>query len=500
MSYERITRAVALSGAALMLTATACQSGEEPSSARPSETPTPGAGWEFTTHPNLTPPLVDVSQTRAPATEAPARPADEDLFMVAPKGEESPMTALMIADSEGDPVWVHPVEGNSYNFRTQEYNGEQVLTWWRGDNSTQGHGKGEFVIMNNSYEVITTVTTTGTARADFHEITITDDGTALLASYPTVGGQDLTEFDGPKDGYVLDGVIQEVDIATGEVLFEWSALDHVDLSETENSMEDRDEQDGSEEKPFDFFHINSVTEDGDSLLVSARNTHAIYRIDRETGELDWTLGGNASDFKMTGDSYFAWQHDAQRQEDGTITLFDNQSSPPIGDQSRGLRLDVDTENMTASVVTEYLPPDGRLAASQGNLQVRDNGNVVIGWGAEPFYSEYTAEGELLYDAKLSGGDNYRAYRLPWEGDPTRPPRLEVEDRMAYVSWNGATEVASWRFLGGPDAEDATEVATVPREGFETTMPVPDQPYVAAEALDADGNVLDTVSVQTDSDS
>lgn len=481
---HRVSRTLALGAAAAVLSMTACQDDEQASD-RATEEPEVGAAVEFTSRPGLTPPQIDVTATGTPD------PADEDFTLIAPKGEESPMTCLLIADAEGEPVWIHPLEGNSYDFRVQQYQGEPVLTWWRGDNSTQGHGAGEFVIMNDSYEEITTVTTKGTAKADFHEMTITDAGTALLVSYPTVGGQDLTAFDGPKDGYVLDGVIQEVDIETGDVLWEWSALDHVDISETENSMEDQEEQDGSKKKPFDYFHINSVTEDGDALLVSARNTHAVYRIDRATGEVLWTLGGSASDFEMTGNSYFAWQHDAQRQPDGTITLFDNESSPPIGEESRGLRLDVDTEAGTASVVTEYLPPDGRLAASQGNLQVRDNGNVVVGWGAEPFYSEFTADGELITDAELSGGDNYRAYRFPWTGQPTEPPTVVVDDGVAYASWNGATEVASWRFVAGADEAGATEVATVARESFETSSEVPDEPYIAVQALDESGQVLAT---------
>ncbi len=470
----------AVGAAAVALVLTACQSDEE-SAAEEADV---GAAWEFSTQADFTPPLIDVDEA------TPADAEDDDLMLLAPKGGESPMTGLLIADAEGEPVWIHPLDGNSYGLRVQQYQGEPVLTWWRGENGDHGYGTGEFVIMDQSYEEIATVSTKDTDPADFHEMTLTDDGTALLVSYPTTE-YDLTEFDGPEDGHIADGVIQEVDIETGDVLFEWSALDHVDPTETEKSVEDDDDIDGSEEHPFDYFHINSVTEDGDGLLVSARNTHAIYRIDRETGELDWTLGGSASDFEMTGNSYFAWQHDAQRQSDGTITLFDNQAAPGIGDESRGLRLELDEQAMTASVVTEYLPPDGRLSASQGNLHVRDNGNVVVGWGSEPFYSEYAPSGELLTDAELSGGDNYRAYRLPWKGEPNEPPTMLVEDGTAHVSWNGATEVESWRFLAGPDADNATEVATVERDGFETSTEVPDEAYVAVEALDANGNVLAT---------
>ena len=142
---------------------------------------------------------------------------------------------------------------------------------------------------------------------------------------------DLREIGGPEDGWVLDGIVQEVDMATGELIFEWSALDHVPVTEAiPDFAESRENNDmlGTEEDPFDYFHINSLSVDDDgSLLISARSTHAIYNVDADTGEVNWTLGGQASDFELSEDAYFAWQHDAQRDEDGTIRLLDNAATP-----------------------------------------------------------------------------------------------------------------------------------------------------------------------------
>jgi outer membrane protein assembly factor BamB len=329
--------------------------------------------------------------------------------------------------------------------------------------------------------------------ADHHGMTLTDDGTALLITYRKVA-RDLTELGGPADGFAVNCVVQEVDVATGKVVFRWSGMEHVPITDTKIRIGEYTQVDGSYDFPLDYLHVNSVTEDDDgSLLISARNTHAVYRVDRTTGEVDWTLGGRSSDFRMVGNSEFAWQHDAQRQPDGTITLFDNEAGPAVGEESRGLRLDVDPRAGTARVVTEYLPPDGRLSSSQGNLYVRDNGNVFIGWGGLPFYSEFAADGDLLLDAELLGGASYRAFRMPWVGEPRQPPALVVDDGTAFVSWNGATEVASWRFLAGRDAAHAVEVATTPRTGFETSAPVPDRPYIAVEALDTGGRVLATAT-------
>ncbi|MGB0100036.1 MAG: arylsulfotransferase family protein, partial [Nocardioides sp.] len=348
-----------------------------------------------------------------------------------------------------------------------------------------------------------TVTTPGT-HADFHDATLTEDGTALLISYP-VTRQDLTDVGGPEDGWVRGSTVHEVDVASGKVLLTWDMLDHVPLTDTEAELdpeEDEDEDEegddaggaesGTKEAPFDPFHINSVTEDDDGdLLVSARNTHAVYKIDRRDGEVEWILGGTNSDFELDDGVAFAWQHDAERQDDGTITLFDNEAAPEIGEESRGLRLRVDTDTMTASVVTEYLPPDGRLSESQGNLEVLEDGSVFVGWGSNPFYSHYSADGELLMDAELAGGISYRAYLMDWVGRPTEPPKMLLADEKAYVSWNGATEVDAWRFVAGDDEESAVEVATVPADGFEVSAEMPDEAYVAVQALDTSGKVLGT---------
>jgi hypothetical protein len=458
------------------------------STAASSSEPAPVPGRVFVSRPDLSAPLIRVVGGR-PDRQGSRTPLGDPVFL-APK-DGGPITGPLIVDSGGEPVWIHPLaDTRAYDLRVQRYDGQPVLTWWRGENLGVGYGFGDYMIMDRSYRVIAKVTTRGSS-ADHHGMTMTDDGTALLITYRKVA-HDLTAVGGPSDGFAVNCVVQEVDVATGKVVFSWSGMEHVPITDTKIRIGQYTQVDGSYDFPLDYLHVNSVTEDDDgSLLISARNTHAVYRVDRTTGEVDWILGGTSSDFRMVGNSEFAWQHDAQRQPDGTITLFDNEAGPAVGEESRGLRLDVDPKAGTARVVTEYLPPDGRLSSSQGNLYVRDNGNVFIGWGGLPFYSEFAADGDLLLDAELLGGASYRAFRMPWVGVPHEPPALVVDDGTAYVSWNGATEVASWRFLAGPDPAHAVEVTTTPRTGFETSAPVPDKPYIAVEALDASGDVLAT---------
>ncbi|MGO2861758.1 MAG: arylsulfotransferase family protein [Brevibacterium sp.] len=454
--------------------------------------------WDFHTRPELDPPKVDIDSTTMPSD-------DEELeTFIAPKGQtdadDTSWVGGLILDSAGDPLWIRGNSGQMWDLRVQEYQDEPVLTWWEGLAETP-HTAGEVVVLDDSYQEIARVGMGGQLpkdTSDLHETTITDDDTMLLLSYIKTQ-TDLSSVGGATDGWVWEGVVQEVDIETGKPLFEWSSLGDVPVDQSEAPLKDGE---GTEEEPFDYIHLNSVSEDdgGKSLLVSARNTHAVYQLDRESADLNWVLGGKATDFEMGEGAAFAWQHDAQRQGDGTLTLFDNHAAPRLGD-TRGLRLDVDEKSRRAEVVTEYPAPDDRSSGSQGNLQELDNGNVVVGWGSQPYVSEFTKDGQLLSDLTFTGGSNYRAYRFDWHGRPTAPPTATKSEPEAgvtriHMSWNGATDVAAWRILSGDDEENLNETAVVDRQGFETAADVePEGSRIIVEALDDDGETLGSTRVR-----
>ncbi len=487
MSY----RALFASVAAATLLLSGCTAEEE-------EIPQPDR-WDFHSRPDLNPPQIDIDVTSPPPKE------EKDLTtFIAPKGQtaadEESWVGGLILDSAGEPVWARQGSGQMWDLRVQEYQDEPVLTWWEGLAQTP-ETAGEVVMLDDSYNEIARVGMGGDLAhktSDLHETTITDDDTMLLLSYIKTQ-TDRSSVGGAKDGWVWEGVVQEVDIATGEPVVEWRTLDDVPVDQTESKLKDGE---GTEEEPFDYIHLNSVSvdDDGKSLLVSARNTHAIYQLDRKDADLQWVLGGSASDFEMGEGAAFAWQHDAQRRDDGKITLFDNHAAPRLGD-SRGLRLDVDEEAKRATVDTEYPAPDDRSSGSQGNFQELDNGNVFIGWGSEPYFSEFTNDGKLLYDATFTGGSNYRAYRFDWQATPSAPPTATKSEpgegiTRVHMSWNGATEVAAWRILSGDSEEQLTETAVVDREGFETAADVtPTGSRIVVEALDENKEAIGSTTVE-----
>ncbi|HWB23716.1 MAG TPA: arylsulfotransferase family protein [Gaiellaceae bacterium] len=442
----------------------------------------------FRSRPDLTPPVVTV------LTDKPG--VAPGFVFIAPKMNAT-AKGPEIVDNAGQPIWFDPVPEQATDFRVQTYRGKPVLTYWEGPPTAPvlGSGIGHDVIVDTSYRQIARVDAGyGPDTADLHEFQLTPQGTALMTVYRIVPA-DLSAVGGPKNGKVVDGLIQEVDVATGHVVFTWHSVGHVPLTDSYSSPTPAK---GSSPAPaFDYFHINSIEQEPDgNLLVSARNTHAVYEIDHKTGAILWELGGKESSFKLGPGTSFAWQHDARLQPDGTITLFDDEAAPAEAKASRAIRIRLDTTAHTATLVQADSIP-GVLAVSQGNSQSLPDGNTFVGWGAVPRMTEFDEAGNVLFDATFSAGDDsYRAYRFVWHATPLTRPAIAVakgggSTATVYASWNGATEVARWQVVAGLTAEGVKDVGEAQsRTGFETTLKArTDLPYIAVEALDSSGRVL-----------
>ena len=322
----------------------------------------------------------------------------------------------MILDPAGRLVWFNPLRAPlvATNLRVQQLDGAPVLTWWQGTITVHGFGLGVDVVVGGNYRTITEVKAGNGYQADLHEFQITPQGTALVTSYNAIYC-DLTAIGGGPDSAVTDSLMQEIDIKTGLVMFEWTSLDHVALSDSYSVPTT-----GSPRWPFDFFHLNSINLDPDgTLLVSSRNTWAADDIDPRTGQVLWTLGGKQSSFTEGRGAATAFQHDARPIGPDSFTMFDNGASPQAHAQSRGVVLDVDPQTHSVSVHTQYLHPGHPLLAdSQGNMQALANGDWFVGWGQQPDLSEFSASGRLLFDASLPFGyESYRALRFRWIGTP-----------------------------------------------------------------------------------
>ncbi|HET8587645.1 MAG TPA: arylsulfotransferase family protein, partial [Candidatus Limnocylindria bacterium] len=370
------------------------------------------------------------------------------------------------------------------NLQRLEHRGAPVLAWWQG-RIENGRGYGSYVLADEAYREIRRINAGDGLQADLHELVLTDAGTALLIAYrkqPTAAGASAK-----LPPQIYDSLVQEIDLDSGRVLFEWSAAQRIGLDESYEPLPDNGDA-------WDYCHVNSIDVDADgSLIVSARNTSAVYKVDRSSGEVIWRLGGRRSDFTLGSGAGFALQHDARRHADGSLSIFDDSQAPGL---SRGIRLRLDESSMRASLLGEYVNPRRFTTPAQGNMQLLDDGHALIGWGSEPYLSEFGTDASLLLDIGFPSGDaSYRVFRSTWTGRPTEPPALVVEADAgatnAYVSWNGATEVRCWELLGGASASSLGPLARAARTGFETRVALRGVPpaFVVARALDGSGGEL-----------
>jgi hypothetical protein len=452
-----------------------------------------GEAQRFHSLPNVVAPVLDVT-VHSPLT------APGDIF-TAPDAGLGP-SGPTIFDEAGNLVWFDelPPGVESTNLQVQQYDGQPVLTWWQGYIPPQGFGEGEEMIYNSSYRQVGRVHAGNGFKADLHDFHLTTDDTALLTVFDPIRCN-LSAEGGPSGGAVTDGIFQEVDLRTGLVRREWDSLDHVPLGDSYSSATDT-----SPGSPFDYFHINSIDQQagrssiGGTTLISARNTWTLYELNTLTGQVLTRIGGRSSTVKLASGAATAFQHDATVQPNGTITVFDNGAVPVVHPQSRALVLSIDPQTRTDTVLAQYEHPSALSSYSQGDVQALSNGDMFVGWGAEPFFSEFSSSGQLLFDAHLHGAyQTYRAYRFPWTGTPGSPPAIAVSTSAGgkgpltvYASWNGDTLTTTWRVLAGPSAKQLTPVGGGPRAGFETAITTPGpEPYVAVQALNAAGAVIGT---------
>jgi len=397
----------------------------------------------------------------------------------------------MIVDGSGQLVWFAPAARGTVaeDLQVEEYEHRPALVWWQG-RIVDGVGFGTNQIYNSSYQPVAQIAAGNGYQADLHAVQLTPSGSAYITAYTLVSA-DLSSVGGSREGILQDSIVQQVDVKTGLVMFEWHAYGHVALEDSYYPLP-------TGHWPWDFFHLNAISLDphDGNFVISARNTWAAYEISHHTGSVRWSLGGRHSSFHMGAGTGTAWQHDVRWQPDGTLTFFDNGAVPKVHSQSRVLRERIDFTHDTVTLVGRSVHTPSISSGSQGNDEVMPNGDSFVGWGEEPYFTEFSASGKILFDAHLTAPtQSYRAFRFPWSATPATPPSISVKPGASgaltvYASWNGATQVSSWTVLAGASAGELQPATSAPRTGFETAIPLQSSAsWFAVQALDTNGQPL-----------
>ncbi|MCB0828838.1 MAG: arylsulfotransferase family protein [Solirubrobacterales bacterium] len=441
--------------------------------------------------PDLRPPALKV------LTSDPAAAPGRVLF--APK-----QTGLVICDRLGRITWFRPTgfggRGQEVqDFKVQRYRGSPVLTYWRGDAGRNGPFQvGSYNILDRRYRDVARFGTGNGYRPDAHEFTITSKNTALAIAYRSVRW-DLRKHGGGRQGKVFDNVVQEIDIKTGAVLFEWHSLGNVGL----DASVSRRPKNGD---TWDYFHANSVAEDGDSLLVSARKVSTIYRIARKSGRIKWRLRGDgrkprANDFRVGPEARFGFQHDAERLPNGDISLFDNGSARSLSTVVRNQSSALVLRPRSSGEMSEVIPvgrfehPQPIIAGSQGSTEVLPGGNVFVGWGSRSRITEFAPDGGVVFDAVFSAPVNsYRATKADWTGRPVSRPAMASKrgkrGATVWASWNGRDDIVYWRVLTGPGRKRLDPLTASFWTGLETAIPAERLgAWVRVQAFSGEGTLL-----------
>jgi EmrB/QacA subfamily drug resistance transporter len=483
--------------------------------------------YSFVSAPNLHPPVVKHTPGRPTAgTPAPGYILTANFYNLSypPIIGQS---GLLILDNELQPVWFQPVPEKvvASNLATQSYQGKPVLSWWQGLVTNTGQTEsGEDVVVDQHYRPIARLKGAGGWVLTLHEFLIDGEDAWVTANKNLA--LDLSRYGGAYNGALIDSAVQEYNLRTGKLLRSWDALDHIPLGDSYSTLP-------TNGFPWDAYHVNSVQLLGaGKLLVSMRNTWAAYLVDIATGRIEWTLGGKRSDYRFGPGADFQWQHDVtlapgsansatgvaaggpagsagdaaapelllSMYDDHCCQITSGGKNVPATGPSRALVLRLDRQRHTATLAAQYVRERGFAADYMGDAQPLPGGNVFVGWGSEPYFSEYSRSGKLLLDAELPWPDvTYRATLASWVGLPLTAPagagRRANGRTTVYASWNGATRLAAWRVLAGSATGRLTAVTSAAKSGFETAIALPGSAQASGDtrfqlqALDSAGHAI-----------
>lgn len=483
-----------------------------------------GANLAYKSRPDLAPPTLNIT---IPATND----AAEGLIFYTPESIYKDNTNHGPAQSgpyiftdSGELVWsgFGFIGPRSENLQVYKYRGQDVMGIFVGShNSPMGHGHGHTAIFDNSYRLLKEIKGGGHKLADQHEFLFFDDNSAVFTIFdPEIHDLSAYGATSEKQEWILDNKIQKVDTDTNRVLWEWSSLDHVDPAGTNLTLQGGNAGLGvNSSQVWHYFYMNAFDVDpkSNTYLLSARSMCAIFKMDGETGDIIWQLGGKNSDFTLGDGVDFCWQHDTRMHQKylhhetkghkEIISFFDNSAHENLAggpilqtrEYSAGKVVELDTKKRTARLIASFRAPGDLSVRSQGNLQLLPNGNAFINWGYNGAMSEHKPDGTTIFFTELDSGrlgpgsENYRAFKFDWHARPYEEPALvafkEQNGTSLYISWNGDTETKVWTFYE-QENDRKKFLGESTRIGFETSFQTDKEvAHVVAEAYNARGDLL-----------
>ena len=242
--------------------------------------------------------------------------------------------------------------------------------------------------MDSSYRQPLTVQAQQGLPADLHEFIISEAGIAFFTAYRTYT-TDLSSVGGPTQRPGTRRHHPGRRPGQRGVGVRLEQRDHISFSESYQTY--------SPDAPFDPVHLNSIdfTPDGNVAGLGAQHLDRLQGRPEFRRDHPGASEGRGATSRWARVPRFARQHDARPRMPTARSASSTTKAIPRRRSSRaGLVLDVDETEGTATMKrpSTSIPTSRLLAGSQGSVQVLPSGNVLVGWGAEPYYSELQADG------------------------------------------------------------------------------------------------------------
>ncbi len=397
---------------------------------------------------------------------------------------------LLILDGQGNLIY--------YQSMANQFNGYDFKVLPNGDLSFFSQKDSVFYVMDAHYQIIKKIQAGNGYATDLHDLLLLPNGNVILMAYDAETIDMSKVVSGGNSNATVTGlIVQELD-SSDNVIFQWRSWDFFAFTDSTSSLTD---------PTIDLVHGNGLALAGDgNLLVSSRDLSEITKIDLQTGAVMWRLGGKANQFQFVNDQPFAYQHNIGVLPNGDITIFDNHGTQESPAPSRGVEYKVDEVNKTVTKMWEFQDTPPIFATFMGDTQRMVNGNTFLDWGA-PFtgtgyqfvnITEVDPQNQVIFQLAFDQPYvSYRAFRAPWLGSPlTRPDlafKTDGNGLLLGYSWNGATEVASWKVYGGSSPDSLSLIDQKAKAGFETQTQLASlqksECYFQAAAIDKNGNEM-----------
>jgi len=365
-------------------------------------------------------------------------PSENDYYFVSPFGYwgwfPDNVPYLIIMDYTGVPVFYQKLPAHAYDFKLQQ-NG--YMTYFLNEWSFH-----KFLVLDSSFQVIDDLGMQNGYITDFHESVVLPNGHAfVMGGDPQIVNMDTVIPGGHPTATVMGWIFQELD-QDKNVVFQWRSWDHYQIT-------DADEHVDLYDSIIDAVHGNAIeVYSENTLILSPRNLNEITKIDWNSGEIIWRLGGENNMFEFVNDTLgFSRQHDCRKLSNGNLSIFDNGTYHPEPKFSSCIEYEIDEDNLTATLVRRLRSEPDNYGGIMGSCRETQEGNFIAGWGSGvPAITEFNKNNEIVNEIYIAG-INYRVYRNPWE---TNYFSTNVDTINFGYIWHQDTAVKTFKVINNQE--------------------------------------------------